>query len=161
MSPPLCNAGNVPTEMEIQAALEDRMAELLRYANYQHVADALGIKRQQVWRWAHGQKVTASAVQRVQAVMRPDLPETGKEAAPLVTRRLLTGVIALERKAGVSPDELVNAEQSAVEIEAALEADARFAAELEASQRKSSAQAKGRAGGRAGGSQGNTPQSPK
>ena len=89
--------------------------------------------------------------------LRSLLPETEREAAPSMTRRLLTGVMALEAKAGVTPADLSSAE---VAMEAALEADARLAAELEASRRKSSGQGGGQAGGQSAGSLGSKRQKP-
>lgn len=56
--------------------------------------------------------------------------DIAKEAAPSSTRRLEIGVRALESKFGITDEELTAAE-------AALELDARIAAELEASQRTS------------------------
>ena len=88
-------------------------------------------------------------------------PQTQKEAAPSMTRRLLAGIIALEKKSGITPDELEAARESAAAIEAALEADARLVAELEASQRKPGGRAADRAGGQAGASKGSKRRKPK
>jgi transcriptional regulator with XRE-family HTH domain len=69
----------MPSEMEMQQRLEERMKELLEYANYQRVATALGVSRTAVWRWARGEAVTPGALNRVQSLLRPD---TKEEAAP-------------------------------------------------------------------------------
>jgi hypothetical protein len=143
----------MPSEMEIQRLLEERMAALLEHANYQSVATALNVSRTAVWRWSRGEAVTPGALARVQSLLRPDLPPfTTKEAASLITRRLLAGVVALETKAEVTPAELATAQDSAELIEAALEADARLAAELEASRRKSAGRAAGQGASPGGGS---------
>lgn len=73
--------------MEMQQALEDRMRILLEHASQAKVAEALGVTRTTVHRWAHGMAVTPGAVTRVQALLRPDLnsspyPSTTEEAPP-------------------------------------------------------------------------------
>ena len=80
--------------MEMQRILEERMKALLRYANYQHVGDAVGVSRTQVWRWARGESVTPGAVARVQAILRPDLPDTTEEALTPVWARGLPESVA-------------------------------------------------------------------
>lgn len=96
--------------------------------------------------------IPADRLEEVIETLRAILPGTEKEAAPSMTGRLVAGVIALERKAGVTPAELAAAQAEAATLEAAAEVDARLVAELEASQRKPSEQEQGRAGGQSGGS---------
>lgn len=130
----------------------DEMQKLLAYANFSKVAGAIGVKRAAVANWAAGRHVTPARLEQVRALygLPVDSQGTKKEAAPSMTRRLLAGVIALEKKAEISPDELASAEESAEMIEASLEADARLAAELEASRRRSSERAPGPTGGPTG-----------
>jgi transposase-like protein len=132
---------------------------LLRYANYSAIARELGVSAQAVKNWAEGRNTSPARLVQVRALYGLD---TTKEAAPsLVTRRLLTGVIALESKAGVSPDELATAQASAAALESALEVDARLAAELERSRRRSDERAGGPTAAPGGGSLGSKRQSPK
>ena len=115
--------------------------------------------RTTLMRWRQN-GIPPDRVEDVLIAIRAVLPETETEAAPSVTRRLLAGVIALEKKAGVSPAELESAQDSATAIEAAMEADARLAAELEGSRHTRAGRA-GRPGGApAGGSQGSKRQKP-
>ena len=124
--------------------------------------------RQTLNEWFSGEKEPSlSSLQQVAKVLgvrRVDLlaaydgeiaPETQRSTAPSMTRRLLAGVIALEQRANVSPEELSSAQDSAAAIEAALEADARIAAELEESRRRSDGRVAGQGGAPTGGSQGN------
>lgn len=137
------------------------------------LAQKAGVRRQTLQDWYSGATVPrltelaevagAMSVRRVDLVAAydgVDAPETQEAAAPSMTRRLLAGVIALERQADISPDELASAQELAAAIEAGMEADARIAAELEASRRKSSARTSGRGGGRSAGSQGNKRRTP-
>jgi transcriptional regulator with XRE-family HTH domain len=156
----------MPSEMEMQKRLEERMKALLEHANYQSVATALGVSRTAVWRWSQGKAVTPGAVTRVQALLRPDLPDTTKEAAePLWAQRLIAKVDqvyqtqveladAASRRVieALAPDDL---------RQAALEADARLAAELEQSRRKSGERAGGPTAAPGGASLGSKRQSPK
>ena len=99
-------------------------------------------------------------VQRMIEELRALLPDTEKEAAPSMTRRLLAGVIALEKKAGVSEDELSAAQNAAAAAEEALRVDRLAAAELEASRRKASERKQGQGGGQSAGSPGSTRRKP-
>lgn len=95
------------------------MRSLLEYASQSKVAEALGVTRTAVWRWAHGQAVTPGAVQRVQALLRPDL-QIYEEAPPpawaegLATRVADSVVERLATQLG-TPDVLV--EQFAAYLE--------------------------------------------
>lgn len=82
----------MPSEMEMQRVLEERMTELLEYASQSKVAEALGVTRTAVWRWAHGQAVTPGAVRRVQTLLRPDLPEIEETPPPEWAEGLATRV---------------------------------------------------------------------
>lgn len=97
----------------MQRALEEQMKELLKHANYQSVADAVGVTRTEVWRWAHGKHVHPAAVARVKAALRPDLPNAKEPPHPAWVERLLGGLIALESRAGVTDKELARAEAQA------------------------------------------------
>lgn len=76
------------------------MAELLTYANYAKVGKALNVSRNAVRQWARGKDVTPYRVRQVRDLLRPSTQQD--TAPPEWARRLLTGVMALERKDGVT-----------------------------------------------------------
>jgi hypothetical protein len=87
----------------------EEMVDLMRYASQAKVAAALGVSRTTTGHWAKGRDVTPYRVRQVRDLLRP---ETARDAAP-VEGRLLAGTIALERKLGVTPGELAEAEAEA------------------------------------------------
>lgn len=113
--------------------MAERMAVLLRYANYQKVGDALGVGRAAVQKWAKGKNVGAHQLEQVERLFAKPW-ETHEEAAPPWAERLLAGVMALEMKGDVTDAELVAAE-------------ARAAIYLAANTQKQPRQGRGGAGG--------------
>lgn len=131
------------TEPEIRTA----MVRLLAPVSPSWVAEQVGVTRQQVDRWKNGRYVTLRRLHQVAEAVRSLLPEHA-EAAPLggtPMRRLLIGVMALEARNGITPDDLDVAEL-------AMGVDARLASTLAPPQRKLGGQARGQAGGQTGGS---------
>jgi transcriptional regulator with XRE-family HTH domain len=57
----------------------EEMVDLLRYANYRKVADALRVSKTAVSNWARGRDVNPLRVRQVRDLLRP---ETAREAAP-------------------------------------------------------------------------------
>lgn len=142
----------------------DAQTRLLEPLSTKWIENKAGCSRDTVAAWRRGRMPRKDHWENFVAAYtawRDGLPEIqNEEAAPSLTRRLLAGVIALERRAGVTAEELSAAQGSVVEIEAALEADARIAAELEASQRRSSGRAGGQAAAQSDGSQGSKRRKP-
>lgn len=84
-------------------------------------------------------------------------PETQRSAAPSMTRRLLAGVMALERNAQITEAEIARGLEAAEAFERLAQEVDRHAAELlEQSQRKSSGRAGGLGGGQSGASPGSS-----
>lgn len=128
--------------------------DLLRWANRSEVAREITRRGYRVSvetlnRWHRDRKEVPAVVERIVFELF-GVSETQKEAAPSMTKRLLAGLIALETRAGISPDELASAEEEAAAL-LVLEAgvDIQLAAELEAAQRTPDERGRGRAGGRA------------
>jgi len=88
----------------------DEMQNLLTYANYKKVGDALGVTKTTVSNWAHGINVSPHRLLQVRDLLRP---ETAREAAP-IEGRLLASHLALERKLRITPVELAAAEAEAM-----------------------------------------------
>ena len=88
------------------------MVELLRYANFSKVATALQVSRSAAARWSQGKDVTPQRLRQVEDLLRP----AGPDDLPEWTKRLLTGMFALERRAGITERELaeVQAEVAAL-----------------------------------------------
>lgn len=53
-----------------------RMRELLRYANYAKVAEALGVSRSSVAEWAKGRDVSPYRLRQVESLLIPEHEET-------------------------------------------------------------------------------------
>lgn len=85
-----------PDEISGDAA---RMVRALRFANYTRVAEALGVTRSAVARWARGRQVTPWNLQRVDELLGQQ-----KEAAP-DWERLMRTVDAIAERVGVSLEE--------------------------------------------------------
>lgn len=136
----------------------DEMRELLTYANYRKVGDALGVSKTAVSQWSRGKDVTPFRVRQVRDLLRP---ETRRSAAPSMTRRLLAGIMALESAAKLTDADLARAMKAAEAFEAlALEADARLAEQLAQSQHTPDAPTGGLNGAPTGGSLGSKRRTP-
>jgi transcriptional regulator with XRE-family HTH domain len=125
----------------------DEMRELLTYANLAKVGKALGVSRNTVSEWANGHNVSPMRVRQVRDLLRPPQPQGS--ALPVMVKRLLAGMMALERERGISDAALSQAMTDAEAMEQlALAADARLAERLAPSRRIRSEPSGGRAGGR-------------
>lgn len=108
------------------------------------------VSRSTVDRWKAGAQPTREDIRAIRDLL---FPEDAKEAAPSVTRRLLAGVMALEKNARISDVELADAIRDAAAWEReSLEADARLAERLARSPRKRAARAGDPTGGQVDGS---------
>lgn len=118
-------------------------------------ATLLGGNRMTLHRWRKG-GIPADRLEDVYEAVRSIVPEAAKEAAPSVlTRRLLAGVRALEKRAEITPEELAVAQREAAELESELlEIDREIVADAGVPGRQPASRTKGQAGGRLGGSQG-------
>ena len=72
---------------------EERMQELLAYANFRKVGDALDVSRQQVAQWAKGRDVNVRRLHQVEDLLRP---QRAGEADP-TNGELLTEMRAIRR----------------------------------------------------------------
>lgn len=68
--------------------MAERMAALLRYANYQKVGDALGVGRAAVQKWAKGRNVGAYQLQQVERLFGEPFGGHDEAAPPEWARRL-------------------------------------------------------------------------
>jgi predicted AAA+ superfamily ATPase len=86
----------------------DQMQDLLRYANYRKVGDALGVTKEAVSAWARGQNVTPYRVTQVRELMRRIVEDTGQHetaAPPKWAGRLEESIEAIARRVGVTEDD--------------------------------------------------------
>lgn len=93
----------------------ERMAELMRYANAAAVGKALGVSRQTAAQWAKGLDVNPTRLRQVEDLLRP----SGPDDLPDWVKRLLEGMFALERKAGITERELAEAQAQVAAFRAA------------------------------------------
>jgi transcriptional regulator with XRE-family HTH domain len=109
------------TESSDVSPEEARAIELLRYRNFSKVGRAVGVTRGQVAKWAQGKELTPYRLLQLEEL----LGRNEKNAPPPIgTERILTGVIALERRAEIKPEELAAAEAEALLLlKGLLEAD--------------------------------------
>lgn len=124
--------------MDLRAFSQEKLWEALQREGYKE----RGFRT--VRRWVEDGVAPTPEAERV---IRKILGIT-KEAAPSVTRRLLEGIIALENRADLSPEERAQAAQDADAFERLAQvSDRQLAKRLEASQRTRSSRAKGPTGG--------------
>jgi hypothetical protein len=120
----------------------------------QWVVTHLAGTRQTLRRWRQV-GIPPDRLDEVIAAVHGLLPDIQKDAAPSMTRRLLAGVMALENRAVITPEELQRATSDAAQFETqALDVDRRLAAELAETQRRAAEQATGPTGGQSGASPG-------
>lgn len=156
------------TKRPLLRALRHARMDALGYRSVDEIAEKAKVARNTIYNWEKGFSPALEELDRVAVALDVPLSAmvdawSGRQhetAAPLFTRRLLTGVIALERRANISPDELASAEESAIAIEAGMGVDARIASGLVTPRRTSGGRNAGRGGGRSAGSLGSTPRKP-
>lgn len=86
------------------------MRDLLTYANYAKVGRALGVSKSIVQRWAKGEDVNPRRLQQVRDLLRPPAPQP----VPAWVERVLTGLMALEARDGISDAERAQAQAKAI-----------------------------------------------
>lgn len=95
------------------AEMTEQMGALLKFASYKKVADALGLDKSAVQKWAAGKNVGAHQLRSVRELYEQtfgDLLNKQKKAAPEYPGRLEVYLLALVRKRGITSEELAEAE---------------------------------------------------
>lgn len=129
--------------MDFRVFSPDGLLEALNEAGYR-------VGKRTINRWKKEGSATAEDIRAIQQILFPNME---KEAAPSVTRRLLTGIIALEQRAHISDAELAAAAKKAEVLEARAQAvDARLGRTLVPPPRKRAAPPQPPDDGRADGS---------